>query len=492
MTIVDNDTNLIMEAGAFLTSESGPVNMAVDPGETVTVQLGLKNAGNVPTSNLVATLQANANLTPRAPVSRTYGALQPNGFPAFQPFTFTANGPIGFRLVAALVLTDGSQSLGTANFFFTIGGAATNRLVSTNAIVINDEAAATPYPSLIGVSGISGNIASAKVTLNGFTHDYPDDVDILLEGPGGQTVMLMSDSGGSHRVSNATLTFDDAASGSLPDEDQIVSGTYKPSNFAGPGSGDSFPPPAPQPVSGGISPYTNTSLSIFRGTDPNGIWKLYVVDAVELGAGRISNGWSLTFITADLVAISADVASFGQGAPTDVSPGADVTYTLGITNFGPAGATSLLFSNILSPNAIYVSSSRPSLIPSGQLLSDNLGNLSLGQGLSFTITVRPTGLGTITNIAAVLASEVDPNPANNRVVITTTVSPPPLAIVRNVNNVTLSWPASASGYTLQETSELSPATWRDVSATPTVIGGRKVVVMPVASAASKCYRLRRP
>src|SRR4051812_45238590 len=53
--------------------------------------------------------------------------------------------------------------------------------------------AAGPYPSVITVSGLSGVVSSVVVTLTNLTHTYPDDIDALLVGPGGQNVMLMSD-----------------------------------------------------------------------------------------------------------------------------------------------------------------------------------------------------------------------------------------------------------------------------------------------------------
>jgi subtilisin-like proprotein convertase family protein len=150
--------------------------------------------------------------------------------------------------------------------------------------------AATPYPSPITVSGLTGTVTDVNVTLTGLAHTFPDDVDVLLVGPAGQTTILMADSG--YRVPfSGTLTFDDAAAASLPDQGQITAGTYKPTlgtaafdeSCAVPSS---FPAPAP------AGPYGST-LSGFNGTDPNGTWSLYVVDDSRLDAGSIAGGWSL-------------------------------------------------------------------------------------------------------------------------------------------------------------------------------------------------------
>src|SRR5205085_12090400 len=60
---------------------------------------------------------------------------------------------------------------------------------------INDDAAATPYPSTVDVTGYPDPIKSLTVDLTGVQHTFPDDIDILLVGPGGQQVTLMSDAG---------------------------------------------------------------------------------------------------------------------------------------------------------------------------------------------------------------------------------------------------------------------------------------------------------
>jgi subtilisin-like proprotein convertase family protein len=116
-------------------------------------------------------------------------------------------------------------------------------------------------------------------------HEFPDDVAVLLVGPGGQAVLLMADMGGFRNATNATLTFDDSAAAPLPDETRIVSGTFRPTRqrqccrFDGPS-------PAPPP------PYA-AALTIFNGTDPNGTWSLFVFDDGAGDVGEISGGWSL-------------------------------------------------------------------------------------------------------------------------------------------------------------------------------------------------------
>ncbi|MGX5576189.1 hypothetical protein ACWKTS_33905 [Bacillus toyonensis] len=157
-------------------------------------------------------------------------------------------------------------------------------------ITINDNAPASPYPSNIEVTGLCTTITKVIVTLKNISHPTPAHIDILLVGPQGQTVILMSDAGGVADISSVILTFDDNAPAPLPQLGQIVSGTFKPSNYGGP-IPDNFPSPSPAP------PYEST-LSVFNGTNPNGIWNLFVVDDFPFDSGSISNGWELTIITA--------------------------------------------------------------------------------------------------------------------------------------------------------------------------------------------------
>ncbi|WP_410982467.1 hypothetical protein [Bacillus cereus] len=159
-------------------------------------------------------------------------------------------------------------------------------------IVIPPEGLATPYPSSINVTGLSGGVTQVTVTLIGLTHAFPDDVDILLVGPQGQNVILMADAGDGFDVNNVILTFNDFAQSLLPDNSQIVSGTFQPTNYLGidPIIIDTFPSPAPS------RPYGST-LSVFNGIDPNGVWNLFVFDDFVVFDGSIMGGWVLNITT---------------------------------------------------------------------------------------------------------------------------------------------------------------------------------------------------
>jgi hypothetical protein len=172
---------------------------------------------------------------------------------------------------------------------------------NTSPITINDAAPglipreASPFPSQITVPAGSGTVSTMEVTLNGLTHANPDDVDVLLSGPGGvHNVVLMSDAGGSANVTGQTITFDDAAPGPLPDAGQLEGGSYTTSNYGEPDDGFTAPPGSGAPG----TPY-DQSLSRFAGEAIDSFgpaWNLYVLDDTDNGAsGSISGGWGITF-----------------------------------------------------------------------------------------------------------------------------------------------------------------------------------------------------
>ena len=279
---------VVMGEGAALVAESCGVtgNGAIDPDETVTVDFVLRNAGSADTTNVMATLLATGGVvSPDGPHS--FGALLANGAPVTNSFTFAATGECGGVLTATLALEDNGLDLGTAVFEFTLGGTTETMQSKTNGATITlvDNASASPYPSTITISGMAGTISKVTATLRGFGHAYPEDVDVVLVSPDGQTVSLMGAAGGGTSVSGATLTFDDDAAGVLGTP--ILSGTYLPSGMAA-----TMNSPAPAP------PY-GAAMADLNGGNPNGDWKLYALDAAATDAGSIAQGWAISVTAAE-------------------------------------------------------------------------------------------------------------------------------------------------------------------------------------------------
>lgn len=176
-------------------------------------------------------------------------------------------------------------------------------------ILIKDFQVADPYPACMQLTG-PVNITALQVKINGLTHGCLSDLDIMLVGPTGLSIMLMSDvcasnpSSACTAVNNVTLTFADG-SPALPSSGAVVTGSYSPTDYSA--LAGEMPDPAPD------TPSDNT-LAAFNGTDATGTWQLYVFDDTALDTGSIVS-WELV-INGD--ATGCDCANTDPTPPAQV------------------------------------------------------------------------------------------------------------------------------------------------------------------------------
>ena len=209
-----------------------------------------------------------------------------------------------------------------------------NRYCSSQSIAIAPNGPASPYPATINVTGLSGTVTGVTVELNGTFHEFMDDVDIMLVGPQGQTVIVLSDAGDSCNHLPPTTLFSDGAP-PFPDAG-CAGGTqyvFSPSNYGE--NPDPFPAPAPGP------PY-GANLSVFNGTNPNGTWSLYIVDDFP-AFGGIMSGWCIS------IAVTAGTPATAPPTTTPVST-PPVTYTPTVTGAGCAALFGTGSSSCVSPS----------------------------------------------------------------------------------------------------------------------------------------------
>jgi hypothetical protein len=118
--------------------------------------------------------------------------------------------------------------------------------------------AAAPFPSQVTVpasvavtapDGTTreepiGIVRTTRLRLNDLSHDFPSDVDVLLVGPDGKSVLLLSDAGPSGAATNVVLLLDDQATGPVPDP--LTSGVFLPTDLGSRASAiSSHPRPLP-------------------------------------------------------------------------------------------------------------------------------------------------------------------------------------------------------------------------------------------------------
>jgi subtilisin-like proprotein convertase family protein len=186
------------------------------------------------------------------------------------------------------------------------GGSYPIEQVNRRDIDIPEYGAASDYPSTIFIQ-TPGNISRMRVELRGFFHSFPEDVDVVLVGPGGGSVILMSDAGGKYAVTNVNLAFEDAASLELPTGTWLSSGLYRPANDGGLDP-DLFAVPGPSP------PY-GTALNDFAGKQAAGGWHLFIEDDTPGDGGGINGGWKLSLATCGELSISSPSGGFDSMVP---------------------------------------------------------------------------------------------------------------------------------------------------------------------------------
>jgi subtilisin-like proprotein convertase family protein len=284
------------------------------------------------------------------------------------------------RTVQFTVTGGQTDSTRDAGMFATSVGPLTfqsGAVVITDHDVNNNGTTASPYPSTISVGGRAGNIAKVRVAINGLTAARPDDVDMLLVGPTGASLIISSDVGGTSAGGPVTITLDDAAANFLSDAGALSSGTFKPTNEGT--IQDAFSAPAPAGPYGNPGGVTNgagpdTFASKFNGSNPNGTWSLYVLDDTVSGdTGASMTSWSLEITTA------ATAPAFTSANNT--------TFTV-----GTAGSFTVSATGVPAPTI-----GRSGTLPSGVTFVDNgngTGTLSgmpaVGSGGTYPITFTAT------------------------------------------------------------------------------------------------------
>jgi subtilisin-like proprotein convertase family protein/polyhydroxyalkanoate synthesis regulator phasin len=192
---------------------------------------------------------------------------------------------------------------------------------NTAPITIPSLGTATPYPSVIVASGAPTSINYITVSILGFGHTFPGDVQVVLVSPGGQRFMLMGGVGSGADVSGVNLTFAPDGQTRLPFSNQIIRGTYAPTNF----SGANLPPPCPP------GPYS-TDLTTLFGTNANGTWSLFVNDIFGTNGGTIAGGWSIAFNDTERQPALVSTAFTYQGRLDGVPPDATVNLRFRLWN----------------------------------------------------------------------------------------------------------------------------------------------------------------
>jgi extracellular elastinolytic metalloproteinase len=313
-----------------------------------------------------------------------------------------------------------TNAVGSDSQVLTISITPENVVEFTNAagISIPSSGTATPYPSPILVSGMSGSIAALRVQIAGLSHTYPDDLDIFLVSPSGQVCALFSDAGGGTAATNLNLLFDDGAADPLPDDAPLSSGTFRPSNHTVGGT-ESLPP-------GGTGTIGTSLAALVASGSVNGSWNLFVTDDAGGDSGMIDS-WSLLFelgsATAPEIAVSGNSAGIADGDTTpDPADHTDfgttfaasgtVVRTFAIANTGTA-PLNLGTVSIGGPHsADFTVNTQPGT------------PVQAGEATSFLVTFDPSAVGVRSATVSFSTDDGDENPFDFAIVGVGDSSPP--------------------------------------------------------------------
>lgn len=129
--------------------------------------------------------------------------------------------------------------------------------------LLNNDSGWSVFP--LSMNGEIPQIESIELVLTGLTHTQPEDLDILLISPFGETVVVMSGKGDGVAIIDMDFVFNDLGSPLPADGVPLTAGTYQ-----------------TQDPDGGMSKYIGNS----GGTDS---WQLVIIDSAEGDQGFLES-----------------------------------------------------------------------------------------------------------------------------------------------------------------------------------------------------------
>jgi uncharacterized repeat protein (TIGR01451 family) len=113
----------------------------------------------------------------------------------------------------------------------------------------------------------------------------------------------------------------------------------------------------------------------------------------------------------------ADLAVFKTG-PASAVAGANLTYTISVTNSGPSTATNVVVTDQLPAGVTLVGATPGFVTVPGNQISWTLASLGRNSQTNFTVTLVSSEGNVFTNVAFASSGTLDPNPANNNGTLT--------------------------------------------------------------------------
>jgi uncharacterized repeat protein (TIGR01451 family) len=212
---------------------------------------------------------------------------------------------------------------------------------------------------------------------------------------------------------------------------------------------------------GGVNTANFSLVLQVNALTPSGttITETATASAANMPPGLTTNTASANVLVAS--ATSADMAIVKTAAPNPVTNGTPLTYSLAVTNNGPASATNVTVTDTLPSVVTYLSSTttQGSCSQAGGTVTCLLGTMANAGTATITILGIPNTPGVVSNTATVTADQSDPNLANNSSTQTETITAPTSVTLRSLsarqgsdkngaNRVMLMWKTGGEAHNL--------------------------------------------
>jgi len=188
-----------------------------------------------------------------------------------------------------------------------------------------------------------------------------------------------------------------------------------------------------------------------------------IAETATATAGNMVPNLTTNTATATVVvanANSADIAIVKSATPSPVAQGDTITYTLTVTNNGPAQATNVTATDTLPSSVTYQSAiPKSECSEAGGTVTCLLGTMANAATATVTILTLAGTPGQVTNTAMVSADQTDPNTNNNSSSQTVTITAPTKIQLHSfaaqkgkdktdANRVILSWKTAGEAHNL--------------------------------------------
>ncbi|HEY6337463.1 MAG TPA: C25 family cysteine peptidase [Candidatus Sulfotelmatobacter sp.] len=328
-------------------------------------------------------------------------------------------GPGGWTCTTATgICTNPSFAVGSATFTYTVtvnAGTPAGTVINSTATVTS----ATPDPNPANNTATAKDVVASAGQADLSMANTPSVSTIAAGGNVTYTQVITNLGPAATTAGTATLT-------------QTV-----PANM----TFQSMTPPAgwtcPPPVGGTITCTANAGTSIALNgtasfslvmqvvaTTPSGT---NIPDTATASAGNVVPNLTTNSATATVLvanANSADMAIVKTATPNPVSQGDTITYTLAVTNNGPASATNVTVVDTLPTEVTYLSvtTTAGTCSEAGGTVTCLLGTMANGGTATVTVLTIAGVPGVVSNTATVSADQTDPNPVNNSSTQTETIT----------------------------------------------------------------------